>query len=435
MHTDKVSTTGSDGSRKSSKPVMEKRRRARINSSLAELKDMLMDVMKAEGACHNKMEKADILEMTVRHLRHLQKQQYTGPIPSDVSSKYRMGYTECASEIRRLLESIETVDVEAKTRVIQHLANCVCKIVPPDNPGIHSSTPLSTAKVSQFVEIRPSKVINSSPNSSTHDISTSQATHSSQKPIKIATSAAVSQIGNVTTTTSGKDNGNKEFMEVNSNSPDMVTTTTLASQPLIVRMPHNSSLNFESCASAVDNTSSSSSVFSASTSYVSGNMPSAFQLLPSGLASGNFAFIIPTSVVTAGQLQGYVLPVYTQSAGLSPVSYITQGKCNAGETVQGPCHSSGVPFILEQKSPEKHANPIQNVSALGSSNVYVFPFTKNSVPQSISINVEDNLPRTLTQQIVPSISNSHQSFVHFQPFPSAYEQQQQQSTQNMWRPW
>ncbi|KAK3593245.1 hypothetical protein CHS0354_012335 [Potamilus streckersoni] len=350
-----------------------------------------------------------------------------------------MGFTECANEIRRLLESIETVDVDAKTRVIQHLANCVCKIVPPADSGSHSSTPNSSAKVSNCVEIRPSKLISSPPNSSTPDVSTSPANYSTPKPIKIATSAAVNLIGNETTTTYGNDNGipiqlTKELMEVNNNSPDMVTTTKMASQPIILRMPHNPALNFESCVSSVEQTSSSSTVFSAATSFVSGNMPNVLQLLPAGLASGNFAFIIPTSVVTAGQLQGYVLPTYTQSAGQTPVSFITQGKCNVGENMQGTCHPSGIPLILEQKSPDKLSNPIHNVSALGSTNVLVFPLIKNSIAQSVPINLEDNLPRTQTQEIVPSLLSLPQSYLHFPSFPSACEQQQQ-SAQNMWRPW
>lgn len=57
---------------------MEKRRRARINKSLDELKALVLEAAAddSDDSCRrSKLEKADILEMTVRHLRKLQKQQ------------------------------------------------------------------------------------------------------------------------------------------------------------------------------------------------------------------------------------------------------------------------------------------------------------------------------------------------------------------------
>lgn len=53
---------------------MEKKRRARINDSLETLKDILLQntVALAQGTRPTKLEKADILEMTVRYLQTLQ---------------------------------------------------------------------------------------------------------------------------------------------------------------------------------------------------------------------------------------------------------------------------------------------------------------------------------------------------------------------------
>ena len=51
------------------KPLMEKRRRARINQSLAALKALILDSARLENTKHSKLEKADILELTVRHLQ------------------------------------------------------------------------------------------------------------------------------------------------------------------------------------------------------------------------------------------------------------------------------------------------------------------------------------------------------------------------------
>lgn len=55
--------------RRANKPLMEKRRRARINQSLAALKALILDTAKAENTKHSKLEKADILELTVRHFQ------------------------------------------------------------------------------------------------------------------------------------------------------------------------------------------------------------------------------------------------------------------------------------------------------------------------------------------------------------------------------
>lgn len=53
------------------KPLLEKRRRARINDSLSHLKSLILPLVGKDNARYSKLEKADILEMTVRFLREL----------------------------------------------------------------------------------------------------------------------------------------------------------------------------------------------------------------------------------------------------------------------------------------------------------------------------------------------------------------------------
>uniref|UniRef100_A0A3P8T6A7 Hairy-related 3 n=1 Tax=Amphiprion percula TaxID=161767 RepID=A0A3P8T6A7_AMPPE len=57
-----------------SKPLMEKKRRARINQCLDQLKTLLENYY-SSSIRKRKLEKADILELTVKHLRNLQKIQ------------------------------------------------------------------------------------------------------------------------------------------------------------------------------------------------------------------------------------------------------------------------------------------------------------------------------------------------------------------------
>ncbi|XP_075213967.1 uncharacterized protein LOC142320170 [Lycorma delicatula] len=127
--------------RRANKPLMEKRRRARINQSLALLKTLILDSAKSENTKHSKLEKADILELTVRHL---QRQKTLG---SAVLDKYRAGFQECAKEVTRFLESPELhigitpsinstkqnspnqlIDPTIKQRLLRHLESCVSEI-------------------------------------------------------------------------------------------------------------------------------------------------------------------------------------------------------------------------------------------------------------------------------------------------------------------
>ncbi|KAM3865825.1 transcription factor HES-1-like [Diretmus argenteus] len=116
--------------RKSSKPIMEKRRRARINESLGQLKTLILDALKKDSSRHSKLEKADILEMTVKHLRNLQRLQMTAAVNTDpsVMGKYRAGFSECVGEVTRFLSSCDGVNTEVRTRLLSHLAACVTQI-------------------------------------------------------------------------------------------------------------------------------------------------------------------------------------------------------------------------------------------------------------------------------------------------------------------
>lgn len=76
-----------------------------------------------QPARHSKLEKADILEMTVKHLQNLQRQQVAMSASADPSvvNKFRAGFSECASEVGRF----PGLDPIVKRRLLQHLANCL----------------------------------------------------------------------------------------------------------------------------------------------------------------------------------------------------------------------------------------------------------------------------------------------------------------------
>nr|XP_020637929.1 transcription factor HES-4 isoform X1 [Pogona vitticeps] len=135
--------------RKSSKPIMEKRRRARINESLGQLKTLILDALKKDSSRHSKLEKADILEMTVKHLRNLQRAQMTAALSADptVLGKYRAGFNECMNEVTRFLSTCEGVNTDVRSRLLGHLSTCLGQIVamnypaPPPPPQATSGQP------------------------------------------------------------------------------------------------------------------------------------------------------------------------------------------------------------------------------------------------------------------------------------------------------
>ena len=72
------------------KPLLERKRRARINKCLDELKDLMVSALQKDGESITKLEKADVLELTVRHLRKLKSHGALGLRPSS-SNRYLSG--------------------------------------------------------------------------------------------------------------------------------------------------------------------------------------------------------------------------------------------------------------------------------------------------------------------------------------------------------
>ncbi|XP_073846231.1 deadpan [Musca autumnalis] len=116
--------------RKTNKPIMEKRRRARINHCLNELKSLILEAMKKDPARHTKLEKADILEMTVKHLQSVQRQQLNMALQTDptVIHKFKTGFAECADEVNRYVSQLDGVDETVRQRLNSHLNQCASSL-------------------------------------------------------------------------------------------------------------------------------------------------------------------------------------------------------------------------------------------------------------------------------------------------------------------
>ncbi|XP_060092471.1 transcription factor HES-1-like [Heteronotia binoei] len=117
--------------RKSIKPLIEKRRRARINASLEQLRKLLQTSPEPQNSrALSRLEKAQILEMTVQQLQQYKKQGATAP-PSPNSPDFAAGYRHCINTVNSFLSSADSsLDQEMKSQILQQLEQ---------TPGLRSS--------------------------------------------------------------------------------------------------------------------------------------------------------------------------------------------------------------------------------------------------------------------------------------------------------
>ena len=108
----------------------------------------MVTALKSEGESITKLEKADVLELTVKYLRKLKRQNALGLTPSATyAAKFRVGYVHCAQDVSRFMTTMQqqpqqpnnnsVVDVHVSTRLLAHLANC-CQALESMPPSVVS---------------------------------------------------------------------------------------------------------------------------------------------------------------------------------------------------------------------------------------------------------------------------------------------------------
>uniref|UniRef100_A0A9J7XEQ4 Hes-related family bHLH transcription factor with YRPW motif 1 n=1 Tax=Cyprinus carpio carpio TaxID=630221 RepID=A0A9J7XEQ4_CYPCA len=117
------STTSQVQARKRRRGIIEKRRRDRINNSLSELRRLVPSAFEKQGSA--KLEKAEILQMTVDHLKMLHAAGGKGYFDAHaMAMDYRgLGFRECLAETARYLSIIEGLDNTdpLRIRLVSHL--------------------------------------------------------------------------------------------------------------------------------------------------------------------------------------------------------------------------------------------------------------------------------------------------------------------------
>jgi YRPW motif-containing protein len=144
-------TSGGGSTRKRRRGAIEKRRRDRINCSLDELKRLVPQALEKSGSA--KLEKAEILQMTVDHLKFLQSNKAydaskgSGHDTHKIAADYHgLGFRECASEVARYLISMEGLE-DIRLRLMSHLQMFLSQ-KEFSNKGLHSGYSGQTSQTS-----------------------------------------------------------------------------------------------------------------------------------------------------------------------------------------------------------------------------------------------------------------------------------------------
>ncbi|XP_004931722.1 class E basic helix-loop-helix protein 40 [Bombyx mori] len=107
--------------KKITKPLLERKRRARINRCLDELKDLMVGALEIDDDNLSKLEKADILELTVNHLTKL----HSPKDPVLEAKKFQAGFGQCAAEACRFIMSVPDLDANVSQNLISHLSRLI----------------------------------------------------------------------------------------------------------------------------------------------------------------------------------------------------------------------------------------------------------------------------------------------------------------------
>ncbi|KAM4836549.1 transcription cofactor HES-6 isoform 1-T1 [Thomomys bottae] len=106
------------GDRKARKPLVEKKRRARINESLRELRLLL-----AGAEVPAKLENAEVLELTVRRVqgalrgRAREREQ----LRAEASERFAAGYIQCMHEVHTFVSTCQAIDATVSAELLNHL--------------------------------------------------------------------------------------------------------------------------------------------------------------------------------------------------------------------------------------------------------------------------------------------------------------------------
>uniref|UniRef100_A0A3Q2NZI5 Transcription cofactor HES-6 n=1 Tax=Fundulus heteroclitus TaxID=8078 RepID=A0A3Q2NZI5_FUNHE len=115
-------TGGGDGGikpdRKTRKPLVERKRRARINESLQELRALI-----ADRDLQSKMENAEVLEVAVKHVESILRNQTqeVDDLNREARERFAAGYIQCMHDVHKFVSSCPGIDSAIAAELLNHL--------------------------------------------------------------------------------------------------------------------------------------------------------------------------------------------------------------------------------------------------------------------------------------------------------------------------
>ncbi|XP_041849311.1 transcription cofactor HES-6 [Melanotaenia boesemani] len=158
--------SGVSSDRKMRKPLVEKKRRARINESLQELR-----VLIADADLQSKMENAEVLEMTVKSVESIlqSRVEEVDAVNREASERFAAGYIQCMHDVHTFVSSFPGIDPGIAMELLNHLLESMplnyddrlqvmLPDIVPDNPGCNSTWSLPENMYSALVSPAPSTI-------------------------------------------------------------------------------------------------------------------------------------------------------------------------------------------------------------------------------------------------------------------------------------
>lgn len=152
--------------RKMRKPLVEKKRRARINESLQELR-----VLIADTDLQSKMENAEVLEMTVKRVESIlqNRAQEVDAVNREACERFAAGYIQCMHDVHTFVSTCPGIDPVVAAELLNHLLESMplndeepLRVVLPDTVaeclGSNSTWPLSESMYTALLSPAPSTI-------------------------------------------------------------------------------------------------------------------------------------------------------------------------------------------------------------------------------------------------------------------------------------
>ncbi|EEC06112.1 transcription factor hes-1, putative [Ixodes scapularis] len=114
-----------------SKPLMEKRRRARINHSLSQLKSLLLDTPTKKESQKEEATIPRVLLSKVAQRGQVSRLRVPTVVSAhELEARFQAGFAECAREVTRFVCNTD-VDASMRSRLLGHLASCLASLPTP----------------------------------------------------------------------------------------------------------------------------------------------------------------------------------------------------------------------------------------------------------------------------------------------------------------